>query len=228
MGFRFRKSIRLAPGVRLNFGKRGMSISAGVKGASVTLGSRGTYANMSIPGTGISYKTRIGGASEARRLERQQYRFEREMQRLEAEQRRQEALSNVKLRLKDDGSMDVEDAFGNPLSRADMRLLWEQKEDLIREWLKTNADEINGDVELLTRIHEDTPNANAEPEYVAQLFEEPKPEGLSLPTLEARPGRRDQKEKYYRRWAFSHGFSPFVGKSTNKNELDSNRNMKML
>jgi hypothetical protein len=93
-------------------------------------------------------------------------RLEREMQRLEAEQRRQEALSNVKLRLKDDGSMDVEDAFGNPLSRADMRLLWEQKEDLIREWLKTNADEINGDVELLTRIHEDTPNANADPEYI--------------------------------------------------------------
>jgi Protein of unknown function (DUF4236) len=189
MGFRFRKSIRLAPGVRLNFGKRGMSISAGVKGASVTLGSRGTYANMSIPGTGVSYRTRLGGASEARRLERQQYRLEREMQRLEAEQRRQKALSNVKLRLKDDGSMDVEDAFGNPLSRADMRLLWEQKEDLIREWLKTNTDEINGDVELLTRIHEDTPNANAEPEYVAQPFDEPKPEGPSLPTLEARPER---------------------------------------
>jgi hypothetical protein len=111
MGFRFRKSIRLAPGVRLNFGKRGMSISAGVKGASVTSGSRGTYANVSIPGTGISYRTRIGTATEARRLERQQHRLEREMQRLEAEQHRQEALSNVKLQLKDDGSIDVEDAL---------------------------------------------------------------------------------------------------------------------
>jgi hypothetical protein len=75
------------------------------------------------------------------------------------------------------------------VSRADIRLLWEQQGDLIREWLKTNADEINGDVDLLTRIHEDTPNANGEPEYVAQPFEEPKPRGLSLPTLEARPER---------------------------------------
>jgi len=189
MGFRFRKSIRLEPGVRLNVGKRGMSISAGVKGASITLGSRGTYANMSIPGTGISYRSRIGGASEARRLERQQYRLEREMQRLEVEQRRQEALSNVKLRLNDDGGMDVDDAFGNPLPRANTRLLWEQKEDLIREWLKTNADEINGDVELLTRIHEDTPNAHAEPEYIPQPFEEPKPKEPSLPALEPRPER---------------------------------------
>jgi hypothetical protein len=187
MGFRFRKSIRLAPGVRLNFGKRGLSISAGVKGASVTLGSRGTYANMSIPGTGISYRTRVGGASEARRLERQQHRLEREMQRLEAEQRRLEALANVKLRLNDDGSIAVEDAFGNPLSRADMRLLWEQKESLVREWLQANADTINGDVELLTRIHEDTPDANAEPEYVAQPFEDPKPEEPSLATMEVRP-----------------------------------------
>jgi uncharacterized protein DUF4236 len=48
MGFRFRKNIRLAPGVRLNSGKQGMSISAGVDGASVTLGSRGTYANMCL------------------------------------------------------------------------------------------------------------------------------------------------------------------------------------
>ena len=189
MGFRFRKSIRLAPGLRLNFGKRGMSISAGVKGGSVTFGSRGTYANVSIPGTGISYRARIGGATEAHRLERQQHRFEREMQRLEAEQRREEALSNVKLRLKDDGSIGIEDAFGNPLPRADMRLLWEHKEDLIKEWLKANADEINGDVELLTRIHEDTPDPYAEPEYVAQPFEEPKPEEPSRPPLEARPER---------------------------------------
>jgi hypothetical protein len=187
MGFRFRKSIRLAPGVRLNFGKRGMSISAGVKGASVTSGSRGTYANVSIPGTGISYRTRIGTATEARRLERQQHRLEGEMQRLEAEQHRQEALSNVKLRLKDDGSIDVEDALGNPLSHVHMRLLWEHKEDLIREWFKANADEINGDLELLTRIHEDTPDPNAEPEYVAQPFEEPKPQEPSPPTWEARP-----------------------------------------
>jgi hypothetical protein len=120
MGFRFRKSIRLVPWVRFNVGRRGVSVSAGAKGASVTLGSRGTYINMSMPGTGISYRTRLGAATEARRLERQQYRLDPGMQRLEAEQRRQEALSNVTLRVKDDGSIGVEDSFGNALSRADI------------------------------------------------------------------------------------------------------------
>ena len=43
MGFRFRRSIRLAPGLRLNVGKRGVSLSAGVRGASMSFGSRGTY-----------------------------------------------------------------------------------------------------------------------------------------------------------------------------------------
>jgi hypothetical protein len=166
-----------------------MSISAGVKGASVTFGSSGTYANVGIPGTGISYRTRIGGAPEIRRLERQQHRLEQATQRLEAERRRQEALSNIKLQLKDDGSLVVENAFGRPLSQADMRLLWQQKESHMQEWLKANADEINGDVELLTRIHEDTPDPNTEPEYVEQSFEERKPEKPLPPHMVARPER---------------------------------------
>ena len=38
MGFRFHRSIRLLPGIRLNFGKRGISASIGVRGAHVTYG----------------------------------------------------------------------------------------------------------------------------------------------------------------------------------------------
>ena len=33
MGFRFRRSVRLFPGVRLNIGKRGVSASVGIRGA---------------------------------------------------------------------------------------------------------------------------------------------------------------------------------------------------
>jgi hypothetical protein len=47
------------PGVRLNFGKRGMSTTLGRRGASVTFGRRGTYANVGLPGTGLSYRERI-------------------------------------------------------------------------------------------------------------------------------------------------------------------------
>ncbi len=61
MGFRFRKSVRLLPGLRVNFSRSGASLSAGVRGASVTFGRRGTYANVGIPGTGMSYRTKVVG-----------------------------------------------------------------------------------------------------------------------------------------------------------------------
>lgn len=54
MGFRFRKSVSIFPGVRLNIGKKGLGVSAGVKGARVGIGSKGAYTSVGIPGTGIS------------------------------------------------------------------------------------------------------------------------------------------------------------------------------
>jgi hypothetical protein len=64
MGFRFRKSISICPGVRLNFGKSGFSnINVGPRGASVSLGKRGTHVNVGLPGTGLSYRTRLDNPS---------------------------------------------------------------------------------------------------------------------------------------------------------------------
>ena len=54
MSWRFRRSVRILPGVRLNFGKRGTSISVGGHGLTTTYGPSGVYQTVSIPGTGIS------------------------------------------------------------------------------------------------------------------------------------------------------------------------------
>lgn len=57
MGFRFRKSFKIAPGVRLNIGKKSVGISAGVKGARVSVNSSGRKTTtVGIPGTGLSYQ----------------------------------------------------------------------------------------------------------------------------------------------------------------------------
>ena len=64
MGLRFRKRVKIAPGVHVNLGKRGASLSVGGRGASVNVSKRGTYANVGIPGTGISYREKIGGRSK--------------------------------------------------------------------------------------------------------------------------------------------------------------------
>lgn len=66
MGFRMRKSIRLVPGVRLNFSKTGIGYSVGVKGYRVTHRADGrTQRTASIPGTGLSYVTTSGGTHRA-------------------------------------------------------------------------------------------------------------------------------------------------------------------
>lgn len=68
MGFRFRKSFKIAPGVRVNVGKKSIGISAGVKGARVSVNSSGRKTTtVGIPGTGLSYQKteKIGGTKKA-------------------------------------------------------------------------------------------------------------------------------------------------------------------
>lgn len=70
MGFRIRKSIRLGKGLRLNLGKSGVtSVTMGKRGAShVTVGKGGTrFGTPIIPGTGISYETRLDKPSKKAR-----------------------------------------------------------------------------------------------------------------------------------------------------------------
>ena len=58
MGWRFRKSVKIAPGVRVNFGKKSTSVSVGGKGYRKTFSSTGkTTTTVGIPGTGLSYST---------------------------------------------------------------------------------------------------------------------------------------------------------------------------
>lgn len=70
MGFRIRKSISLGKGLRLNLGKSGVtSVTMGKRGAPhVTVGKGGTrFGTPIIPGTGISYETRLDKPSKKAR-----------------------------------------------------------------------------------------------------------------------------------------------------------------
>ena len=57
MGFRFRKGLRLLPGVRLNFSKSGASLSLGGRGMSVNLSPSGVRTTVGVPGSGMSYRS---------------------------------------------------------------------------------------------------------------------------------------------------------------------------
>jgi hypothetical protein len=55
MGFRFFRRIKIAPGLRMNLSRSGVSASVGRRGAWFTIGPRGTRETVGIPGTGLSY-----------------------------------------------------------------------------------------------------------------------------------------------------------------------------
>lgn len=62
MGWRYRRSYKILPGLRMNVGSRGVtSFSFGGRGVTVNMSKRGTKSTYSLPGTGLSYQTRTTG-----------------------------------------------------------------------------------------------------------------------------------------------------------------------
>jgi hypothetical protein len=59
MTWRFRRTLKIAPGVRLNIGKRSVSTRFGPRGAGLTIGTKGTTVSAGIPGTGLHASQRL-------------------------------------------------------------------------------------------------------------------------------------------------------------------------
>ena len=55
MGLRFRRRVRLFPGLWLNASKSGITTSIGGDGVTVNYGRRGTRTTLSAHGTGLAY-----------------------------------------------------------------------------------------------------------------------------------------------------------------------------
>ena len=92
MGLRVRKSFKVAPGVRINVGRKSAGVSVGCKGLRYSVNSRtGARATASIPGTGISYTTSTRSYSSSA------YSRNSELKRLQKQQEKMEELERNKL-----------------------------------------------------------------------------------------------------------------------------------
>lgn len=68
MGLRFRKSVNLGGGAKVNFSKSGVGYSVGTKGGRITKkADGGTRTTLSAPGTGLSYVTETGSVKGAKK-----------------------------------------------------------------------------------------------------------------------------------------------------------------
>lgn len=67
MGFRFRKRIKIAPGVYINLSKSGVSTTLGKSSASVNISKKGTRGTVGLPGTGLSYSSQLSQSAMSRK-----------------------------------------------------------------------------------------------------------------------------------------------------------------
>ncbi len=63
MSLRFRRRLKILPGIYLNLGRNGISTTIGPRGANLNIGKQGVYLNTGIPGTGISNRQKLYGGS---------------------------------------------------------------------------------------------------------------------------------------------------------------------
>lgn len=159
MALRFRRSIKLAPGFRLNLSGRGASLTVGPRGASVNFGSRGTFLNSGIPGTGLYSRTRLGGGGAPSQPTPDPHKV---------------SLSAI-IRVEGDGSVKYLDADGQPLNDYLTTLAKRQQGAKIKALLVETSERVNAEVEALGRLHHFTPAPDETPTRARREFEKKEP-----------------------------------------------------
>jgi len=147
MSFRFRKSLKIAPGVRVNIGKQGFT-SLGV--GKTNFGKRGVYQNFTIPGTGISYRATIAEHSRSSKKTATP-------KPTHTDRGSNTVLVKVALQLSDDGELLILDDKGKPAPQNVVDAVRQQNKPLMIDKLQEQADIFNGEIDKLVRIHLTTP-----------------------------------------------------------------------
>lgn len=134
MPIRFRKSIKILPGVRLNLSKSGISVTLGGKAFSLNLGKQGTYANVDLPGSGLVYRTRLGGKKGDGTVQQ-----------------------DVTIGLNEDGTLHLTNEDGDELKEKDAAAFLKINKKEVVAWLEESCGRVNADTLALIQFHRTTP-----------------------------------------------------------------------
>lgn len=179
VGFRFSKRITLAPGLRMNLSPSGASWSVGPRGASMTFGKRGTYANVGLPGTGLSYRTRLDGGVRGTGRSASSGPTASQLREAERAQRAAalaEQVVEAQIRITDTGEVEVLSPDGLPLSGKAKSMFWEQRGEEVRQCILGHIATLEGETQAVADVHLETPA----PVFCARF--EPDPFGEPAPT----------------------------------------------
>ncbi|MBP0639720.1 DUF4236 domain-containing protein [Cupriavidus sp. AcVe19-6a] len=158
MAVRFRKSIKLAPGIRMNLSGSGLGWTLGPRGASVGISSRGTRVNTSFAGFSASHQIS---------------RPKRAVRTVPAVTASQKVSMTCKVA--DDGQLIFLDSNGAPVPDHLVALAKQQHKEGLQKLIQSKCDDINAEVESVAEVHLETPNSNQVPRFSLPTFETPQP-----------------------------------------------------
>ena len=192
MGTRFRRSVKICKGVKVNFSKSGASLSLGGRGNSFNFGSKGVKHTLGIPGSGISHSTKIIGGSSSHK-NHSTTRSSNSASRRNASASRNAVYvpSDVQIVMNSDGKVVIQTANGFPITdeavlrkikatdayKSTKQNLEHQRQQLLSQ---TYAESIREN-EKLINIHRMSPVVDSLDEYVHIL------ESLAPPTYQIPP-----------------------------------------
>lgn len=140
---RFRKSINIMKGVKMNLSKSGASYTIGGKGLSVNVGKNGVYLNMGLPGTGIYDRKKLfGGKSTSKRSTQSKKAAEIDVR-------------NFELELTEEGKIAIYNKSGSRASEEEARLIkrtdwYDDQADALMQELK---ERMNAESEAFVNIY---------------------------------------------------------------------------
>lgn len=158
MPVRFRKSIKLAPGIRMNLSGSGVGWTLGPRGSSIGISKRGTRLNSNFMGFSSSQK--LTGPKKSSRP---------------AIDSKSQTLISLTCEVDDEGNLSFRDANGDELPEHVIDAAKKQNREVILSFIQRKCDDINNGIELLSNIHLDTPNCLSRPTFTPMAFDEPEP-----------------------------------------------------
>ncbi|WP_439861790.1 DUF4236 domain-containing protein [Pseudomonas sp. MBLB4136] len=187
MAFRFQRRIKIAPGLRLNISKGGVSVSAGPRGASVTAGKRGLFASVGLPGTGLSYRQRLFASDNSHQSN------------IRAASTQ---TTTVRFTADEDGNCSLIRADGSLLSDAEVKIVRRQHGDTIRQALEELCNSRNELLAELGQFHLSTPEPTTAPQYERQPFPSAQPHLTTVQKVLALiwPPFNRRQEQLHQQW----------------------------
>jgi hypothetical protein len=150
----------------MNFSNSGVSWTLGPRGANVNIGKRGTFLNGSIPGIGLSDRSRLTGSRSIGRDAPQS---------VESREVTCTIKQTALVEVQQDGSITFKDESGNPLSDEWIARAKTQAADSLAQLLKSTSDRMNSDVDAIIDIHTTIPKPVSELCYECAAYDEPAP-----------------------------------------------------